>query len=76
MNVIIQMLGFAALTKLVIDFIETLDTNLMIPERPFKCDLCMGFWVSLVPFMLQEGLAGILYAAMTGVLANYIYKKL
>lgn len=74
MSIILQMLGFAALTKLVIDFIEYMDLSL--PEKPFKCDLCMGFWISLVPFMLQEGLAGILYAAMTGVLANYIYKQL
>lgn len=74
MSIILQMLGFAALTKLAIDFIEYMEFEL--PEKPFKCDLCMGFWISLVPFMLQEGLAGILYAAMTGVLANYIYKQL
>ena len=73
MSIILQMLGFAALTQLVIDFIEHME--LKLPEKPFKCDLCMGFWISLIPFFAQEGLAGILYAAMTGVLANYIYKN-
>ena len=74
MSIMLQMLGYAALTKIIIDFIEYMELEL--PEKPFKCDLCMGFWVSVVPFFIQAGFAGILYASMTGVLANYIYKKL
>ena len=72
-DLILQIIGFACLAHLTVDFISHLDTQL--PEKPFKCDMCMGYWISIVPFFIQFGIYAILYSAITGVLANYIYKS-
>ena len=75
MNLLIQLIGFAALGHLVTDFITWLDLP-EVKEKPFKCDQCMTYWISVIPFMLQFGLQGILLAAISGIMANLIYKYL
>ena len=74
MNEIIQILGFAALSNLAVDFISHFFPNL--PDKPFRCDMCFAFWISLLPFVLQFGWMGILYAALSGQVANVIYRYL
>jgi hypothetical protein len=71
--ILLQILGFACLAHLIVDMITHLDIK-WLPEKPFKCDMCMGYWISIIPFMIQFGLVGILYAAISGVTANLIYK--
>ena len=70
---IIQILGFACLGHLITDFISSFDLP-ELPEKPFKCDMCLTFWLSIVPLMFLHGFTGILYAAISSILANYIYK--
>jgi hypothetical protein len=70
--ILLQILGFACLAHLIVDMITHFDLSL--PEKPFKCEMCMGYWISIIPFMIQFGLVGILYAAISGVSANLIYK--
>jgi len=65
-------LGFASLTHLLVDFISTLDTRL--PNKPFKCDLCMGFWISVIPALIQYNLTGVLVAAITAITADLIFR--
>jgi hypothetical protein len=71
---IFSIIGFASLAHLLVDLIETIDTEEKVPRKPFKCDLCMGYWLSILPFMYMYGLEGILAAAITGVTADLIYR--
>tara|TARA_R110000868_G_C10382045_1_gene719466 strand:+ start:143 stop:370 length:228 start_codon:yes stop_codon:yes gene_type:complete len=75
MNTIIEILGFACLGHLLTDFIVSLDLQ-ELPEKPFKCDMCVTFWLSIAPLMFLHGFTGILYASISAVVANYIYKRI
>lgn len=70
---ILQILGFAALAHLLVDFISHFNLP-ELPDKPFRCDMCMAAWISVIPFVIQFGWMGVLYAAMSGVVANFIYK--
>ncbi len=73
MNEILQIIGFACVGHLVTDFISHFELP-SIPDKPFRCDMCMTYWISVIPFMLQFGLYGILYAGISAVTANILYK--
>ena len=66
-------MGFACIGHLLTDFITSFDLP-ELPDKPFRCDMCMTFWISIMPLMAIHGFTGILYAAISSVLANYIYK--
>ena len=44
--------------------------------KPFNCTLCLGFWSSLWFWFAHDGAYGILMAALTGVVAELIDRKL
>lgn len=71
---IFNLIALACLTHLVVDFIVTIDTKDLLQMKPFKCDMCMGFWLSVVPLVYVNGLIGIPYAAAVGVMADLIYR--
>lgn len=73
MNELIQIVGFACLAYIVVDFISHFELT-WLPNKPFRCDMCMAAWMSVGPLCAQFGLIGILYAAISGVLANLLYK--
>lgn len=70
---ILELIGYAALGTLAADFFATLDLP-EIPNKPFKCDMCMGFWISIIPLTICYGLIGVLYAATSGVLADVLFR--
>lgn len=70
---ILEILGFAALAHLGADFLEQFD---WLPSKPFKCNMCSGFWYSVGPFLALYGWKGILVAAITGIVSEAIYKIL
>lgn len=70
--ILLQILGYACLAHLVVDFISHLD--LKLPNKPFKCDMCMGYWISMVPLILSHGLYGFALAAIVGVVADLIFR--
>jgi len=72
-DLILQIIGFACLGHLVTDFITHFHLP-ELPEKPFKCDMCMTYWISIIPLMVQFGARGCLYAAMASILANIIFK--
>jgi len=72
MNIITQLIGWASIAHLVTDFIYYLDIK--IPQKPFQCNLCMGWWISLFPLVYQYSADGFLYAAITGVLSELIWR--
>jgi len=67
---IFNILGLAALAHLMVDIFQYLEINF----KPFNCNLCMGFWLSLFPLVIQYGNDGFLAAAMTGVTSEVIYR--
>ena len=72
MNSLLQVIGFACLAHLITDFIEHMQWSL--PDKPFKCDMCMGYWISVIPFVIQFGLSGFLLSAITAIISKLIFK--
>ena len=68
--IITQIVGFACLAFLMADMAQYLE----LPQKPFQCNLCVGFWISLFPLLIQFGTIGILYAAMTGITSEALYR--
>ena len=73
-DIILQIIGFACLGHLSADLMVHLDKDDNLPAKPFKCDMCLTYWMSVIPLCIQFGPVGILYAAIAGVTANIIYK--
>lgn len=73
MNEFFQVIGFACLAHLITDFISHLDLP-QLPDKPFRCDMCMAYWISVIPFVVQFGLSGFLMAAMSSIVAKIIFK--
>jgi len=70
---IYDIIGFAALAHLMANFFEDLG---ILQFKPFNCNMCLAFWLALVPsFVFYEGY-GILVAAMAGVTSELIYRVL
>ena len=72
-NLIVQIIGYAALAHLIVDFIVSLDKD-WIPTKPFKCDKCFAFWISIGPMIAMYGFTGVLYSACIAILAQIIFK--
>ena len=71
--ILLELLGYACLTHIAVDFISSFDLP-ELPNKPFKCDLCMGYWLSVLPLMVTHDLRGIIYAGIVGVLADLIFR--
>mgnify|MGYP003627952221 CR=1 FL=1 len=72
-EIIIQIIGFACLGYLAVEFISGFNLP-ELPDKPFRCELCLTYWISIIPLMVQFGFIGILYAAISSVIANIIFK--
>ena len=68
---ILNIIGFAALAHLGTDFLSQFE---WLPNKPFKCNMCSGFWYSIGPFIALYGWQGILLSAITGVTSEIIYR--
>lgn len=73
MQEIINILGAAALGHLGADFLERFT---WLPNKPFKCNMCLSFWLSIGPFVYIYGYEGLLMAALAGIVSELIYKLL
>lgn len=71
--ILLELLGYASLIHIIVDFISNLDLP-EIPNKPFKCDLCMGYWLSVLPLVVTHGARGILLAGIVGVVADLIFR--
>lgn len=73
MEIFIDILALAALAHVLVEFIQ----NFNIPQlniKPFNCNLCMGFWVAILPGFIDYGLWGLPFAALTAITSETIYK--
>lgn len=74
--VLLSILGFACMAVLFVDFIETIDVNEKLPQKPLKCVLCAGFWLSVGANIYWYGSMGIVLAPISGILAEVIDRYL
>lgn len=74
MDLIIEILGFAALAHLVVDFLQSFDIPIL-HRKPLSCDMCMGFWLSVPHYWIHFGfMHGLAMAALTGIVADLIFR--
>jgi len=67
---IFEILGLACLAHIMVDFFQYLEINF----KPFNCNLCWGWWLSMFPMVIMYGGEGFLGAAITGVVSEVIYR--
>lgn len=70
---IINILGAACLGHLGADFLSQFD---ILPNKPFKCNMCLTFWLSIMPFIYIYGWTGLMMAALASITSELIYKYL
>jgi len=70
---ILLIIGIASLAHLVADILQPLPE---LPNKPWKCNMCMGFWLAIIPAIALYGWEGILLSAITGITSEAIYKIL
>lgn len=75
-NAFIMILGFASIANLLADFFTSIDKENKVPMKPYKCEKCLAYWISIIPMMVSFGWAGILYAAITSMAAAFIFKHI
>lgn len=74
MELLIFIIGMACLGHLVADVMNQIK---FLPDKPFKCNMCMTFWISIIPSNWIFGDSqGILISAIAAILSEWIYKKL
>ena len=47
-----------------------------VPDKPFKCNMCATFWLSIIPFLITDGTSGFLIASCAAIASELIYKLL
>lgn len=73
MELLIQIIGFACFGHLGADFLQRYE---WLWDKPFKCNMCLTAWSSLIPFIFIYGWIGILYASISAITSELIYRKL
>jgi len=67
---IISIIGLACLANLLVD----IASHFNLPEKPFQCDMCMGFWISVLPLSYLYGWEGFCASGIVAILSNIIFK--
>lgn len=73
MELLIHIIGFACLGHLGADFLSQFES---LPDKPFKCNMCLTYWISILPFIFMYGWTGILLSAIASITSELIFKKL
>lgn len=72
-TIILMIIGFACLGHIAADFLNTFEK---LPEKPFKCNMCLTYYLSFIPFIFIYSGYGILYAAIASIVSEIIYRQL
>lgn len=73
MELILSILGAAALGHLAADFFTQFN---WMPDKPMKCNMCITFWLNLIPFIFLYGYEGILFVAVASIVSELYLKIL
>jgi len=71
MELFINILGVACLGHLAADFLSKFS---WLPNKPFKCNMCLTFWLSIIPFIFLYDVWGVLVASIAAVTSELLYK--
>ena len=67
---ILQILGFACLAHLFADMSQHFE----LPMKPWQCNMCMGWWLSIGPFVYLYGVDAVPLSAITAITSEIIYR--
>ena len=73
MMIIIDIIRGAALGFLGAEFLTQFDR---LPDKPFKCNLCLTFWLTIAPFILLYGYHGIFMSALASIISEWMYRHI
>ena len=71
--IVIEILGLACLGHMIVDFLQNLDID-FLNRKPFSCDMCLTFWISVGWLLAEYGLIGVPMAAISAILADLIFR--
>lgn len=71
MELILSILGAAGLGHLGADLLSRYD---WLWDKPFKCNMCLTFWLSLGPFIFLYSWPGIFYAGLASIISELYFK--
>lgn len=71
--IVIEILGLACFGHMVVDFLQSFDWD-PINRKPFSCDMCMTFYISVGYLLAEYGLIGVPMAAISAILADLIFR--
>ena len=71
--ILLKIIGMAAFGHMAADFLSQFN---WLPDKPFKCNMCLTFWLSIGPFLLLDGATGFLTASTAAIVSELIYRIL
>lgn len=71
--ILIEIIGMAMLGHMGAEVFSLFDR---LPSKPLKCNMCLTFWLSLVPFVIEYGWTGLGAAGCASLTSELIYKTL
>ena len=71
--IILQILGLAALGHLAAEFFSQFDK---LPNKPMKCNLCITFWLGILPLVYIHGYNGLFATAIASITSELIYRTI
>lgn len=72
-DLIVNILGAAAVGYLGADFLANFE---WLPDKPWKCNMCLTFWLTVVPFSFMYGYQGFMMAALAAIVSEWMYKHI
>ncbi len=73
MELLLSIMGAAGLGHLAADFFARYER---LYDKPFKCNMCMTFWLNVTPFIFLYGWRGVLYAGLASIISELYFKYL
>lgn len=71
--ILLNIIGAACFGHMFADFMEQFN---WLPSKPFKCNMCATWWLSIGPFLITSGMSGFFMASCAAILSELIYKLL
>jgi len=71
--ILIKILGLAMVGHMAAEVFSQFDR---LPSKPLKCNMCLTFWLSLIPFVIEYGWTGVGAAGCASLTSELIYKTL
>ena len=69
--IIVEIIGLAMIGHMSAELFSHFDS---LPDKPMKCNMCLTFWLSIAPFVLEHGWIGVGMAGCASLTSELIYK--